>query len=441
MRLTLGDLFLSIQQSNGGVMGASAVRTRAVHTLLSGPAAGVQCAYRLAGLKNQKQLITFDMGGTSTDVSLCHGSLTHTKEYILDGYPISIPMLDINTVGAGGGSIAYIDPVGVLQVGPQSAGADPGPVCYGKGEALTVTDANLLLGRLLPDAFLAGEITLDIERATHYAKDMAEQLNLSIEALCLGIITIVNAGMVKAVRAVSLDRGYDPGDFVLYSFGGSSGLHCCDLAEELGVSTIEIPARAGVLSAQGLVFAPLLLDQTKGLFLQGNQCTYANIKQQTSSLEQEIKKQLLTMAVVDNMVCESFADLRYLGQSHEISIPVSPDMMHHYHEKHEQMFGYHLMDRPLECVSIRSVVRQVQDIPHLPAARYISEQANTKVHSVIITNAKSGVPLYARGDLQDKWLDGPCLITDDYTTILVTPSFRFRVDEYGSLTLKKDNNV
>ena len=433
----IDDQFLSVQQSNGGVMAASAVCHRAVHTLLSGPAAGVQCAYQLSQLKGQGQIITFDMGGTSTDVSLCHNGLTLTKEYVLDGYPISIPMLDINTVGAGGGSIAYLDKAGVLHVGPQSAGADPGPVCYGEGVDLTVTDANLLLGRLLPDSFLAGAIVLDVARAHRYAQQMAQQLCLTVDELCLGIIAIVNAEMVKAVRTVSLDRGHDPSDFTLYSYGGSSGLHCCELAESLGVLTIEIPARAGVLSAQGLVFSPLLLDQTKALFLQDNECSFATIHQQALLLEEEVKQNISTIAITDNIVTESFVDMRYAGQSHEISIPVAADMLSHFHQKHKQMFGYQFNNQALECVALRSVARQVQDVQRLPSMPIQSEKNKPVCISVIITNVKIKIPMYNRADIQKKWQVGPCLIVDDYTTILVTSSFKFKVDQYGALTLKR----
>ena len=432
---------LSVQQSNGGVMAAGAVQERAAHTLLSGPAAGVQGAYQLSVIKQQTALITFDMGGTSTDVSLCDGSLSHTREYILDGYPLGIPMLDIHTIGAGGGSIAYIDRAGVLQVGPESAGADPGPVCYGVGEHITVTDANLLLGRLLPDVFLGGRMSLGLERTVRYAQKMACELDVTVDELCLGIIAIVNAGMVKAVCSVSLDRGYDPADFVLYSFGGSSGLHCCELVCELGMTTIEIPARAGVLSAQGLIFSPPLLDRTRALFLQGKECSYENVKKYALTLEAEVREQFLDMVSDKNVMGESFVDLRYVGQSYEISIPVQSDMVQQFHVKHKKLFGYDFMNRSIECVSLRSVAKKSQQQNKIPVLLKEKNTSNPKVRTVLFACEKLNILVYERQYLPMEKLYGPCLIVDDYTTVLVTSLFSFEVDEAGSLTLKKERRV
>ncbi len=433
----LGDRLLSVQQSNGGIMTADNVQTRAVHTLLSGPAAGVQGAFKLASVKGENRLITFDMGGTSTDVSLCDNRLSHTKEYILDGYPISIPMLDIHTVGAGGGSIAYIDQVGVLQVGPESAGADPGPVCYGKGTGITVTDANLLLGRILPEAFLAGRMVLDVDRARHYAEEMARELGVSVQELCRGIIAIVNAGMVKAVRNVSLDRGYDPVDFTLYSFGGSSGLHCCELAEELGIVKIEIPARAGVLSAQGLIFSPPLLDKTQTLFLHGDDCTYDTISEAARLLENVVETELTAMIGAGAVQSESFVDLRYTGQSYEISLPVTNQLFAQFHKKHKQMFGYDL-DGCIECISLRSVAKKNDDsiggilVEHAPQNKHLKQVTIPKERDM------ADMIVYKRNDISPKMtIYGPCLIVDDYTTIFITDSFMVNVDQQGSLTLQK----
>lgn len=434
------DCPLSVQQSNGGVMAAAMVADRAIHTLLSGPAAGVQGAYALATQKGRARCITFDMGGTSTDVSLADGRLSLTKEYVLDDYPVSIPVLDIHTVGAGGGSIAYIDRGGVLQVGPISAGADPGPVCYGKGTQLTVTDANLLLGRLLADGFLGGRMKLDRMAALFHAEKLAEPLGISVVELCLGIIAIVNAGMVKAVRKVSLDRGYDPTDFELYSFGGASGLHCCEIADELAIATIIIPARAGVLSAQGLVFSPLLIDRTMALFLQGDSCTYDGIADAAQRLEAEVQVGLLGMLTTADMVCESFADLRYVGQSYEISMPVQADMLAQFHRHHQQLFGYHFKGKALECVSLRSVAKESGVKVRLPVFEdQCLPLGDKKVVVTVAEGSELEIPVYERSVLSPRYnVVGPCLIIDDYTTILVTASFRCTVDEFGGLLLKKD---
>jgi N-methylhydantoinase A len=273
-RLTkkIGRISLHIQQSNGGILPAENIEKRAIYTVLSGPAGGVHGAHQLAAELKIDKIITFDMGGTSTDVSLCDQTPTLTRDHKIDGYPIRIEVMDIHTVGAGGGSLARVDSGGLLKAGPESAGARPGPICYGVGgEELTVTDANLFLGRLLPDRFMGGTMQLKKKKVDIAMNKLAKQLGLAPVEAALGIIRIVNASMAKAIRAVSLERGYDPKEFCLFAFGGASGLHCCEIARELAIHKINIPARAGILSAQGMVFAEPTFDYIQALFLRGKE--------------------------------------------------------------------------------------------------------------------------------------------------------------------------
>ena len=258
---------LRVMRSNGGVMSAARAHQEAVHTVLSGPAGGVVGAFRSACEVGYAHVITFDMGGTSTDVSLCEEQPRTTTETIVAGCPVKVPVLDIHTVGAGGGSLATIDAGGALQVGPRSAGADPGPVCYGKGMGLTVTDANLYLGRLHPDGFLGGNMRLDVPRTRAAVADFAGRTGLSPEVLCQGVLEVVNANMEGAIRVISVERGHDPREFALVSFGGAGGMHAADLARRLSIPTVLVPAHPGILSAYGMLVSDYVQEYAQTLLV------------------------------------------------------------------------------------------------------------------------------------------------------------------------------
>ena len=251
---------LRIMQSSGGSISAVVAAQEPVRTVLSGPAGGVIGAFHIAKIAGHEHIITLDMGGTSTDVALCAGSITETTEAVIAGCPIGVPTVAIHTVGAGGGSIVRLDEGNALNVGPDSAGADPGPACYGKGDALTVTDANLVLGRIDPAYFLGGRFTLYPERAFERMAELAQKMGVSVQEAALGIIRVVNASMERAIRTVSLEKGYDPRLFTLLPFGGAGPLHACELAEALRIPRICIPRYPGVLSAPGMVLAPIVKD-------------------------------------------------------------------------------------------------------------------------------------------------------------------------------------
>ncbi|MDH4321038.1 MAG: hydantoinase/oxoprolinase family protein, partial [Desulfobulbaceae bacterium] len=431
---------LSIQQSNGGVLPAAGIAERAVHTVLSGPAGGVGGAFHLAREMGIDKIITFDMGGTSTDVSLCDGQPTLTRDYRIDGYPVRVPLLDIHTVGAGGGSLAWGDAGGLLQVGPASAGADPGPVCYGRGEGITVTDANLYLGRLLADRFLGGEMVLDRARVERYMTHLGAQLGLVPMEAALGIIRIVNAGMAKAVRAVSLERGHDPKEFTLFSFGGASGLHCCELADELGMERIVVPARAGILSAQGMALADPVLDYGQALFLAGDELTAERLRPAFIALEEKGRQEAASLCRQGELVVERFLDLRYRGQSHELTVPMAGDFTASFHDAHARNFGYRLDDAPLELVSIRCTLRLSRQGRPLPrAAIAAAGQPRPTATSVVqLAAGDREVGVFVRRELgPGQAITGPALVVDDYTTVLVGEGWRLRVDALLNLDLTR----
>ncbi len=430
---------LAIQQSNGAVLPAQAIEKRAVHTLLSGPAGGVQGAFQLAREIDIPQIITFDMGGTSTDVSLCDRQPSLTREYEIDGYPLRIQVLDIHTVGAGGGSIARVDRGGLLRVGPESAGADPGPVCYGKGNKITVTDADFFLGRLINEAFLGGRMRLDFKTVIAKMTKLGNKLKLSPQETALGIIRIVNSGMAKAVRAVSLERGYNPRDFSLMAYGGASGLHCCELAEELGVRQIIIPARAGILSAQGMVRSNPALDYSRALFLADNELHSTTIESAFVSMLEQGKKEIFKLCGSGAIQVKRFLDLRYQGQSFELTVPFDSDFRINFHKAHKKNFGYAMETSPLELISIRCTLRLKRHFTPLPRQ---TRQTTTRAKAwnerdIIFAQGKEKVEIFLRKNLA--WgheLIGPALIIDDYTTILLTQGFKAGVDELGNLLLQ-----
>lgn len=439
----LSGVPLFIQQSNGGVLPAHDMGKQAVNTVLSGPAGGVHGAHQLSREMGRDRIITFDMGGTSTDVSLCDGTPTLTRNHVIDGCPIRIEVIDIHTVGAGGGSLAHADSGGLLKVGPQSAGAKPGPICYGiGGEQLTVTDANLFLGRLLPEKFMGGTMRLYKEKVGAAMSRLARELNLDALAVALGIIRIVNASMAKAIRAVSLERGYAPQEFSLFAFGGASGLHCCELARELAMGSIVIPARAGILSAQGMVFADPVLDFMHALFLRGEELASPVLPEAMDSLVvrglTEAEK-LGGKGDPDRTAVHRFLNLRYQGQSYELSVPYRDNFQEMFHRLHDHNFGYRLDKTPLELVSIQcsvTVRRPKRSLPkgnkaaHFKAAPY-------KEQEVFFDETPVMVPVFDRAEMgTGATVSGPALIVDNYATVLLPESFSLEVDTLHNLVIE-----
>ncbi len=384
---------LSIMQSNGGLISAADAGRHAVRTILSGPAGGVTGALRMARLAGYERILGFDMGGTSTDVSLADGKPGETTEAEVDGFPVRIPMLDIHTVGAGGGSIARVDGGGLLRVGPESAGSDPGPACYGSGEFATVTDAHVFLGHIKPNAFLGGQMSIYPDRAAVVLERIARQLNLSTRQAAQGILRVANSNMERAIRAVSIERGHDPRRFALVAFGGGGGLHACDLAGALDIRTVIVPAFAGVLSALGMLAADRMRDYSAGVLGYSARQVLAQFKKLEKVARTELK----------GATIERSADLRYEGQSYELNIPWGSD----FHEAHQKLYGYHDSTRKVEHVTIR-------------------------VRARIATKPLDGFP--AASKLQGT---GPTLLPEYGSTTLIPKGWNYRRDSHGNLIIER----
>ncbi|MQG24985.1 MAG: hydantoinase/oxoprolinase family protein, partial [SAR202 cluster bacterium] len=317
---------LRIMQSSGGAISSKQARNQPVRTMLSGPAGGVVGSFWISQLAGFDHIITLDMGGTSTDVSLCPGEIQKSTQTKIDGLPISVPMIDIVTVGAGGGSIAYIDSGNSLSVGPESASSNPGPACYGVGTKPTVTDANFVLERVSGDYFLGGRMQLNKSRSAAALGVLGDQLDLNTTEISLGVLKVVNSNMERAVRKVSLERGYDPRDFTLVAFGGSGPIHSCELASELSIPRVLVPQYPGVLSALGVAIADVEKDYVQTIMLGEEKFDYDSIQKLYEpmkenglyDLEQEGFKQ-------SDIIIQKLLDVRYRGQSFELTIECPDD--------------------------------------------------------------------------------------------------------------------
>ena len=443
---------LEIMQSNGGIITADVARNRPVNTLLSGPAAGVQGASYVAGLAGVENLITMDMGGTSCDVSLVEGGEPMVATDVEIGeYPVNVPMIDIHTVGAGGGSIAWIDDGEALRVGPRSAGADPGPICYGRGgTSPTITDAQLLLGRLDPDAFLSDELSVDVDRVEEvFARELAEPLGKSVEAAAQGVLDVANASMERALRVVSVERGYDPRDFGLVAFGGAGPLHATTLAAELDIPRVLVPRTAGVLSALGLLISDILYDYSTSRVRNWEAVDPTDLQATFDEFVERGREQLADENLAESqMRFERSVDLRYAGQSFELSVAV-PDgpvdaeakaaIRDRFHARHRQRYGHAYDDEPIELVTLRTRARGVVDTPDL------RQEATTGDLADAITEER---PVHFDGDVHETRVyrrerlptgaafDGPAVVEGAESTVVVRPGQSVETDEYGSLVVE-----
>jgi N-methylhydantoinase A/oxoprolinase/acetone carboxylase beta subunit len=442
---------IAIMQSNGGLLSARDASRHPVRTVLSGPAGGVVAVVACARAAGFRRVLGFDMGGTSTDVSLADGAPRETTEAVLDGLPIRIPMLDIHTVGAGGGSIARVDAGGLLRVGPESAGADPGPACYGKGTDATVTDAHVVLGRV--DALLGGSLPMHADRATAAVNRIASQLDLPLAAAAAGILRVANANMERAIRTVSVERGYDPRDFVLAAFGGCGGLHACEIARELGIRTVLVPRYAGALSALGMLLADGVRDYSAGVVgstgpLQSRLRAGVSEPRALASGGQDYKL-LAAFAALErralrespDAIIERSADLRYRGQSYEINVPFTGAFAAcaaRFHREHAKLYGYSNPGREVEVVTIRVRARTPLPKPQLKARLKTKPSAAGRSVSrrVFVDGSWRNLTVWNRQDLGTTTRSGPALILDYGSTTLIPPGWRFRLDRAGSLLIE-----
>jgi N-methylhydantoinase A/oxoprolinase/acetone carboxylase beta subunit len=437
---TLTQARLSIMQSNGGCISAGAARAQAVRTVLSGPAAGVVGASAVGHAAGFPRVISFDMGGTSTDVSLIDDEIGRTTDSKVGDFPVRLPVIDIHTVGAGGGSIAYLDTGGALRVGPRSAGANPGPVCYGVGEELTVTDANLLLGRLDPEYFLGGRMSIDLDRTQRVAAVLARQTKLSVADLADGIVRVANANMERAMRVVSVERGHDPRDFALLAFGGAGGMHACEIAQQLQISTVIIPRYAGVLSALGMLVADVTKDYSASVLEPSASVTMADLHRACAPLVEAAKAELRAEGFSPKrQVITLSVDVRYIGQSFEITLPLEPGYREAFDRQHGKTYGYSNPMRATEVVNVRVSAAGVTDKPKFPFARVAGA---TKAKPAAVRPGRFAgknvrISFYRWDDLvPGSTASGPAVIAGAEATGVVPPGWKFKVDGFANVVVR-----
>lgn len=429
-----------VMQSSGGITALATAAQQPVRTVLSGPAGGVVGAAAVAQRSGFSRIITFDMGGTSTDVSLVDGCPATTNEADVAGLPVRVPVLDIHTVGAGGGSLARFDAGGALRVGPESAGADPGPICYGKGEQPTVTDANLLLGRLPADQFLGGDFQLDVPRTQKTVQRWLKQQGsrLSMQEFAAGVVRVVNANMEKALRVVSIERGYDPRQFALVAFGGAGAMHACELAQSLRIPRVLVPVDPGALSALGILISDVVKDHSRTVLLRVREIPRAKLEAIYAELQREIAAELKNEQWAGTARYEPTADLRYRGQGYEINLRYGHDMLERFHAEHKRRYGYSSPEREVEIVTVRLRGR-IASPESLPSMKV--ENPSTKLKEEAATVWFGGKPQKAavlpRTSLQaGKRYRGPAIITEYSATTVVPPGLPFRADKAGNLLVE-----
>jgi N-methylhydantoinase A len=444
-----------VMQSSGGITALSSAVREPVRTVLSGPAGGVVGATAMARRSGCQRIISFDMGGTSTDVALVDREIRGGNQSEIAGLPVGVPMLDIHTVGAGGGSIARFDAAGALRVGPKSAGADPGPICYGRGTQPTVTDANLILGRLQAHHFLGGDFVLDVEltRRIVSAWLKKQSCNLSLEEFAVGVIRVVNATMEKAIRVVSIERGYDPREFVLVAFGGAGGLHACELAAALDIPRVIVPARPGALSAFGILASDVVKDYSRTVLWRTlDVLPVKRLNQEFSVLRRKADKDFRTEGWRGTIRRQLSVDVRYRGQGYELNVPYTDGLIAAFGREHERRYGYSYPAREIELVTLRLRVSMKSPQSSLGAVqlgatgRTLAPELASRPKrggldpervSVFSEGKKITAATCDRDSLQPgKKYSGPAVVTEYSATTVVPPGTRFWVDRTGNLLVQ-----
>jgi N-methylhydantoinase A len=442
-----GENRLRIMQSSGGSISAETAAREPVRTILSGPAGGVVAGMRISELAGFSDIITFDMGGTSTDVALCQGEARTTNEAQITGLPVAVPVLDIHTVGAGGGSIAYVDEGGALHVGPESAGADPGPACYGFGMRPTVTDANLVLGRFAGGGLLAGEMALDEFRASAVLDRLADEMSrasskpVSREQAALGVIRVANANMEQALRLVSVERGYDPRRFSLVSFGGAGGLHAAALAEALRIPRVLIPAYPGAFSALGVLLADVVKDYSRTMMIAvaPPEALPREVEREFAKLERQAKRELKAEGFgLEQTQLIRLLAMRYRGQSFELEITADDKAITSFHQAHRERYGHADEQKTVEIVSVRLRAAGITDKPALnrekSARRHKAKPQREAL--VWLGDKRRKVAVYDRAELQPgATIAAPAIIIEYGSTTLIPLGWRARVDAWQNLLL------
>ncbi len=432
---------LRIMQSNGGAVSARVAIRQPVRTILSGPAGGVVGAWQMACLAGFRDIITFDMGGTSTDVSLCRGEIRVTNESTIAHCPVGVPVIDIHTVGAGGGSIARVDDGGALRVGPESAGADPGPICYGKGDRVTVTDANLFLGKLDTGYPLGGSLRLRDGNLAAAFERLGRRLGVrSAATVAQGVIDVADASMESALRVISVERGYDPRDFTLVTFGGAGGLHALRLAASLSIPRVMIPENPGLLSALGVLLSDTVQDFSRTVMLKSRSAV-ADIME---GCYLELERQGLAFLEAEGFSAgrirlERWIDMRYRGQSYELSLPYSSRFERDFHRRHEQRYGYADPEREAEIVTLRVRARGVPPRPRITREKLglrDPKRALIREKEVFFEGRRRRTRVYERALLRPgNRINGPALIFEYSASTAIPPGYTCAVDPYRNLLI------
>jgi N-methylhydantoinase A len=476
-------------QSSGGSISARAAAAQPVKTILSGPAGGVVGAFAVASAAGFSDVITLDMGGTSTDVALCPGHIQETAAATVGELPVSVPLIDIHTVGAGGGSIARVDAGGALLVGPESAGADPGPACYGRGKEATVTDANLALGRMDPSYFLGGRMALDPGRARRALMRLASAMGLrsphgdaAIEQAAAGVVRVVNAAMERALRTISLERGFDPRRFTLVAFGGAGPQHACELAQELHIPRVLVPLFPGALSAYGVAIADVVKDYSRTVLLAPEALTRDALAGAFAALEAQGRGELRQEGVSPARIeLRRLLEMRYAGQSYELTVECPPlrrqgargkrqgagdsgqdmvarEAVRRFHQAHQQRFGYADERQPVELVNVRLQAVGLTEKPELGARGQESGTRNeergtrSKVRrggprpleqrKVFFEGRRLPTAFYLRPDLgAGESVTGPAVLLQEDATTVIPPGWAARVDGWGNLIITQSREV
>ena len=440
---------LQVMQSRGGIASAENALARPVQLLLSGPAAGVIGGQFEGARGGCRDVITFDMGGTSSDVALVRdGRPLTTTEAKMKTWPLRVPMIDVSTIGAGGGSIAWIDPGGGLRVGPRSAGSDPGPACYpGGGPDPTVTDASVVLGYLNPRNFAGGQLTLDVDAAHRAVGGLAERLGMSVREASLGIHRVVNANMADQIRLASVKRGHDPRKFALVAFGGAGPVHGGPLAADIGIPTMIVPQSPGVLSALGLLVAPVEHEHLRTFVARTPDIDVRELRNILAMLDAQGLAAMETEGVARDRISTRYAaDMRYVGQSYELEVDVpdttdrsTPDeLARRFHDAHERVYAHAQRDNAVETVNLR-VVHSFLPSPPSPAAgragRADSSEPRESRRAVFAEYPGGGdAAVFDRLDLApDTVIDGPAIVEQSDTTTVVYPGHRCTVGDDGLL--------
>jgi N-methylhydantoinase A len=428
---------VSIMQSSGGTIAAEQAAQRSVNLLLSGPAGGLAAVRHIAEQCHLPKIMSFDMGGTSTDVALMDGNFELSDEGSINDWPVAIPMLKMETIGAGGGSIAWTDEGNMLHVGPQSAGSAPGPICYQKGGTeITVTDANLVLGRLREDAFLGGGMSLDSSAAIEAVDKLAKQLSMTRIELAAGIIELAEQQMVKALHSISIQKGHNPNDFTLCCFGGAGGLHVCSLAEKMNMTSAIIPQNSGVLSAYGMLKAKKQRQFTKTHIALLEDISVQELDQAFEAIESNGKQELLQEQIGKHEIqTERSLDLRYKGQSFTLNVPYNAESEALFHAAHKQNYS-HRLEFPVELVNL--CVSLSIESEHTEDPDNSEECLNSERQFVTLPTIDKDVAILQRQAIQSgESLMGPAIILEKVSTTWLKEGWCASVDKYGHLQLRR----